>query len=98
MRPFSPDPFSRVHEGGWARDYHRLWPQSYHHSTYSGGSICESGLSVHNSHRLQAQGYYHATYSGASIYAFSPYITIQPITSTLYLLILTVSHSELTVA
>ena len=33
---------------------HRLWPQSYHHATYSRGSICESGLSVHNSHRLWA--------------------------------------------
>ena len=27
-------------------DSHRLWPQSYHHATYSGGSICESGLSL----------------------------------------------------
>ena len=40
---------------------------SYLHITYSGGSICESGLSVHNSHRLQAQGYHHATYSGGNI-------------------------------
>ena len=30
---------------------HRLQPQSYLHATYSGGSICESGLSVHDSHR-----------------------------------------------
>ena len=28
---------------------HRLQPQSYHHATYSGGSICESGLSVQES-------------------------------------------------
>ena len=25
---------------------HRLQPQSHHHATYSGGSICVSGLSV----------------------------------------------------
>ena len=31
------------------------------------GSICKSGLSVHNSHRLKAQSYLHATYSGKSI-------------------------------
>ena len=49
-------------------EYHdRLWPQSYHHATYFGGSICESGLLVHNSHRLQAQSYHHATYSSGSI-------------------------------
>ena len=29
--------------------------QSYHHATYSGGSICESGLSVHCINRLQPQ-------------------------------------------
>ena len=32
-----------------------------HHATYSGGSICESGLSAHNNHSLQAQSYLHAT-------------------------------------
>ena len=34
---------------------------------YLSGSICKSGLSVHNSHRLKAQCYLHATYSGGSI-------------------------------
>ena len=43
-----------------------MTPQSYLHATYSGGSICESGLSVHDSHRLKAQSYHHATYSGGS--------------------------------
>ena len=37
---------------------------------FSGASICESGLSVHDSHRLQAQSYHHATYSGGSICEF----------------------------
>ena len=36
--------------------------------TYSGKSICESGLSVHDSHSLQSQNYLHATYSGGSIH------------------------------
>ena len=43
---------------------HRFQPQSYHDATYSGGSICESGLSVH---KLQAQSYHYATYSGGSL-------------------------------
>ena len=34
---------------------------------YLSGSICKSGLSVHNSHRLKAQCYLHATYTGGSI-------------------------------
>ena len=36
-------------------------------STYSGKSVCESGLSFHSSHSLQSQNYLHATYSGGSI-------------------------------
>ena len=42
---------------------HRL----QHRATYSGGGICESGLSLHNNHRLKAQSYLNATYSGRSI-------------------------------
>ena len=34
--------------------------------TYSGGSICESGLLVHDSHRLQPQSHHHTTYPGGS--------------------------------
>ena len=38
-----------------------------HRATYSGESICESGLSVHiYSHRLQPQSHHHATYCGGS--------------------------------
>ena len=37
---------------------HRL----QHRAIDSGGSICESGLLVHNSHRLQPQSHHHATY------------------------------------
>ena len=33
----------------------RLQAQSYHHATYSGGSICESGLLIHYINRLQLQ-------------------------------------------
>ena len=36
--------------------------------TYSGKSICESGLSVHDSHSLQSQNYLNATYFGGSIH------------------------------
>ena len=41
---------------------------SYLYATYSqaGGSICESGESVHDSHSLQPQSYLYATYSGGS--------------------------------
>ena len=46
---------------------YRLQPQSHYHATYSGESICESGLSVNNSHRRKAQSYLHATYLGRSI-------------------------------
>ena len=59
-------------------EYHdRLWPQSYHHATYFGGSICESGLFWWKymwkwlggplEPRLQVQSYHHATYSSGSI-------------------------------
>ena len=34
---------------------------------YPGGSICESGLQVHDSHRLKAESYLHVTYSSGSI-------------------------------
>ena len=34
---------------------------------YSGGSIFESSLVVHESHRLKAQSYLHVTYSGGSV-------------------------------
>ena len=44
-------------------DSHRL----QHRAIYSGGSICESGLPVHDSHRLKAQSYLNTTYSGGSI-------------------------------
>ena len=37
------------------------------HATYLSGSICKSGLSVHNSHRLKAQSYLNTTYSSGSI-------------------------------
>ena len=37
------------------------------YATYPGGSICECGLSVHDSHRLKAQSYVHATYLSGSI-------------------------------
>ena len=46
--------------------------QSYLHATYSDGSICESGLSVHDSHSnsfvdeslgMQPNSYFHATYN-----------------------------------
>ena len=42
---------------------HRL----QHRATFSGRSICESGLPVHNSHRLKVHSYLHTTYSGGSI-------------------------------
>ena len=41
--------------------------EGYLHVTYFGGSICVSGLSVHDSHRLKAQSYLHATYLSGSI-------------------------------
>ena len=42
---------------------HRL----QHRAIYSGRSICECGLSVHDSHKLKAQSYLHATYLSGSI-------------------------------
>ena len=45
----------------FVHDSHRLQAQSYHHATYSGGSIRESGLLVHDCHRLRPQSYLHAT-------------------------------------
>ena len=38
---------------------------------YPGGSICESGLQVHDSHRLKAKSYLHVTYSSGSICVLS---------------------------
>ena len=50
--------------------------QGYLRATYSGGSICESGLFVHVNDRLQPQSYLHATYFGGSICESGLYVLI----------------------